>query len=274
MPGNFTTLFFPLKFGSKYRWKEKVVLKSSNIYWFMILFISRCNLVKGSSCLCLYSCPPHMVPVSGEQAEGFSHCTHLEHARNRLSETAHHNPLLLVCFRSSPSHSLIFCYLSQQGGGFYFGWPLLWGFPKGSSSIGSTCQSRRWRRCRFNPWVGKIPWKRKWQPNPVFLPGESHGQRSLAGYSSRGRNEWDTTEQATEHAPLFWWLCLPFREILCLCLLRPSDLNFSSSLAHTAQVLATICTLLFSTVLKRIGDFPVFPVFTLSPHPIQLYPSL
>jgi len=39
-------------------------------------------------------------------------------------------------------------------------------------------------RGRFDPWVGKIPWRRAWQPTPVFLPGESHGQRSLAGYSS------------------------------------------------------------------------------------------
>jgi len=39
---------------------------------------------------------------------------------------------------------------------------------------------------RFNPWVGKIPWRRKWQPIPVFLPGKSHGQRSLVGYSSLG----------------------------------------------------------------------------------------
>ena len=37
------------------------------------------------------------------------------------------------------------------------------------------------RRPRFNPWVGKIPWRRKWQPIPVFLLGESHGQRSLVG---------------------------------------------------------------------------------------------
>ena len=39
------------------------------------------------------------------------------------------------------------------------------------------------RRHRFNPWVGKIPWRSKWQPIPVFLPGKSHGQQSLAGYS-------------------------------------------------------------------------------------------
>ena len=42
------------------------------------------------------------------------------------------------------------------------------------------------RRLGFNSWVGKIPWKRKWQPTPVFLPGKSHGQRSLVGYSPWG----------------------------------------------------------------------------------------
>ena len=42
----------------------------------------------------------------------------------------------------------------------------------------------------FIPWVGKIPWRRKWQPTPVFLPGESHGQRSLADYSPWGHKEW------------------------------------------------------------------------------------
>ena len=45
------------------------------------------------------------------------------------------------------------------------------------------------QRPGFNPWVGKIPWRRKWQPTPVFLPGESHGQRSLVGYSPRGHRE-------------------------------------------------------------------------------------
>ena len=42
------------------------------------------------------------------------------------------------------------------------------------------------RRPGFDSWVGKIPWRRKWQPTPVFLPGESHGQRSLAGYTAHG----------------------------------------------------------------------------------------
>ena len=51
----------------------------------------------------------------------------------------------------------------------------------------SACQCRSCRRCGFDPWVGKIPWKRKWQPAPVFLPGKSHGQKSLVGYSPWGR---------------------------------------------------------------------------------------
>ena len=44
------------------------------------------------------------------------------------------------------------------------------------------------------PWVRKNTWRRKWQPTPVFLPGESHGWRSLVGYSPWGRKESDTTE--------------------------------------------------------------------------------
>ena len=46
---------------------------------------------------------------------------------------------------------------------------------------------------RLDPWVGKIPWRRAWQPTPVFLPGESHRQKSLVGYSPWGRKEGDTT---------------------------------------------------------------------------------
>ena len=54
-----------------------------------------------------------------------------------------------------------------------------------------TCQCRR---CSFDPWVRKIPWRRKWQPIPVFLLGKSHGQRSLVGYSPWGCKEIDRTE--------------------------------------------------------------------------------
>ena len=57
-------------------------------------------------------------------------------------------------------------------------------FPGSASDKEPTCQCRRHKRCRFDPWVRKIPWRRAWPPTPVFLPKEPHGQRSLAGYGS------------------------------------------------------------------------------------------
>ena len=51
------------------------------------------------------------------------------------------------------------------------------------------------RRPGSDPWVGKVSWRREWQPTPVFLPGEFHGQRSLVGYSPWGHTELDMTEQ-------------------------------------------------------------------------------
>ena len=53
------------------------------------------------------------------------------------------------------------------------------------------------RKGRFDPWVGKIPWTRAWQPTPAFLPEKSYGQRSLMGYSPWGLKESDTTEHGT-----------------------------------------------------------------------------
>ena len=68
------------------------------------------------------------------------------------------------------------------------------GFPGGASDKEPACHCRSNKRRRFDPWVGKIPRRRAWQPTPVFLPGESHGQRSLEGYRPRGLKESDTTE--------------------------------------------------------------------------------
>ena len=51
----------------------------------------------------------------------------------------------------------------------------------------------------FSPWIRKIPWKRKWQPTPVCLPGKSHRQRSLVSYSPWGHKESDMTEQLSTH---------------------------------------------------------------------------
>ena len=54
--------------------------------------------------------------------------------------------------------------------------------------------ANRRRSCRFDPWVGKIPWRRKWQPTPLSLPEKSHGQRYLADHSPWGCRESDMTE--------------------------------------------------------------------------------
>ena len=71
----------------------------------------------------------------------------------------------------------------------------------------STCQRRR---CGFYPWVGTIPWRRKWQPTPVLLSGESPGQRSLVGYSPWGHRVRHglVTEYACNHVQGFHFLHL------------------------------------------------------------------
>ena len=82
-----------------------------------------------------------------------------------------------------------------------------------------TClQRKRCRRHWFDPWVGKSPWRRAWQPTAAFLPGESHGQRTLAGYSPWGHRESDTTERLT--------LSLHFQCVLAL----PHPTSFFSDL--------------------------------------------
>ena len=79
--------------------------------------------------------------------------------------------------------------------------PTLWGYsinysstslPTWHSGKESACQ---FRRLWFNPRIGKIPWSRKWQLTPIFLPGKFHGQRSLVGYSL-GCKELDTAEHS------------------------------------------------------------------------------
>ena len=78
------------------------------------------------------------------------------------------------------------------------------------------------RECRFDPWVRKIPWSRKRQPTPVFLPGKFHGQRGLVGYSPWGLKQSDTSE----HTRAFQMTLSdentvpPTVQLLCFCLLQ------------------------------------------------------
>ena len=87
--------------------------------------------------------------------------------------------------------------LNQEGPSCHF--HLIPDFPGGTSGKEPACQCRRHKRHGFNPWIGKIPWRRAWQPTPVFLPREFHGQRSLESYSPWNREESDTIEMI-EHA--------------------------------------------------------------------------
>ena len=86
----------------------------------------------------------------------------------------------LVLFKHNPANTV---------------WYYLWlGLPRGHSNKESACLCRRHRRHGFDHWVRKIPWRRKWWPSPIFLPGKSHGQRNLVGYSPWAHKELDTTE--------------------------------------------------------------------------------
>ena len=90
-------------------------------------------------------------------------------------------------FLQNPS----WCYLAWVYHGafsiFFLTWlsKVSWGFPGGSRSKEPASQCRRHKWHGFDPWIRKIPWRRPWQPTPVFLPGESHGQRSLPWPSMR-----------------------------------------------------------------------------------------
>ena len=88
-------------------------------------------------------------------------------------------------------------FMGLQRVGHDWATDLIWldqlGFTGGPSGKEPYCQCRRHKRLRFDPWVGKMPWKREWQPNLALLPRGSHGQRSLESYSSWGCKESDTT---------------------------------------------------------------------------------
>ena len=86
--------------------------------------------------------------------------------------------------------------------------------PRWHSGKEPACERRRYKRCGFDPWVGKIPWRRKCQPTPAFLPGEFHGLRSLVGYSpwshKRVRHDLATKPTSLPQDSLKNWIFQPF----------------------------------------------------------------
>ena len=127
------------------------------------------------------------------------------------------------------------------------------GLPRCLSGKESACQCRRHK---FNLWVGKISWRKKWQPTPEFLPGKSHGQRSLAGYSPRGRKESDTTEHlsnSTWETKSWWWEQRLFPR-------RSSSTNSHQGQWFcwcTHRVVATAAVFKPNSVVQPSASFPV-----------------
>ena len=121
--------------------------------------------------------------------------TWLRHTFNSQLRTWHLPSASLVNSSSLPSLSLwkLYYLLSATH--------VSLGFPGGASGKEPACQCRRHERGGFEPWIRKIPWRRAWQSTPVFLPGESHRQGSLAGYTqSRVAKSQTQLKQFSTHA--------------------------------------------------------------------------
>ena len=120
----------------------------------------------------------------------------------------------------------------------------------GSRSLGNE------GRPGFDPWVGKIPWRRERQPTPVFWPGEFHGQRSLAGYSPRGCKESDMTEQLSLHFTFFVGGLFCALQDVCAqshCRVIPSFSGLTLPRAVTAKHVSGYCQM-FPGVVTVTSD--------------------
>ena len=135
-----------------------------------------------------------------------------------------------------------------------------YGLPRWYSGKESACQHRRHNRRGFNPWVRKIPWSRKWQPSPVFLPGKFQKQRSLAGYSPWGCKELDMTEWLRTHIYNILFIHLSVDGLLCcfhiLTIVNSATMNMGCMYLFQLEILS------FPTIYPGVG---------LQDHMVTLY---
>ena len=120
---------------------------------------------------------------------------------------------------------------------------LMYGRPGWYSGKESVCQCRRYKRHKFDFQVRKLPWSRKWQPIPAFLPGKFHGQRSLVGYSPWGHKESDTTERLRHTHTV------AIKSVLWMTILAPGSIKYDKRL-HPGRNEPSYC-----------GSWPGFPCF-------------
>ena len=109
---------------------------------------------------------------------------------------------------------------------------VFFGLPWWLSGKESSC---RFRKHRFDPWSGNIPWRRKWHPTPVFLPRKSHGQRSPVGYSPCGCKESDMTYQLNSNNNTFSMTTI-FMTIKTIAKLGVTMENLSLSSAYILKL--------------------------------------
>ena len=139
-------------------------------------------------------------------------------------------------------------------------WQLLFSFSGGASCKEPSCKCRRQRRCRFDPWVRKVPWRREWQPTLGFLPGESHGERSLEATVHRATKSWTRLKQLSTHdIQLHSDVSVGFIIILNLF---PQYCTMAAS--------APTITSVFKVERRRSHVYPIFPL-----HPeSQRFPEI
>ena len=120
------------------------------------------------------------------------------------------------------------------------------GFPDDASGKEPACQCRRLERRGFDSWVRKVPWRRKWQPAPVFLPGKSPGQRNLVSYSPWGHRELDATEHTRDpsFAPAWFThycrtVCIRYRLLRWPVFVVPAVPDFEWPLFLTMSLFVT-----------------------------------
>ena len=121
---------------------------------------------------------------------------------------------------------------------------IYWGLPKRRSGKESTCQCRRHKGHRFDPWDRKILWRRKWQHTPIFLTGKFYGQRSLMGYSPWGPKESDMTEHTRT-------LRTSFINLQCI----PEVCKWCQVMKALVLILIMLKVVLFPVHLQFLADF-------------------
>ena len=129
----------------------------------------------------------------------------------------------------------------------------------GPSGKEPACQCRTHKRCGFDPWVGKIPWRRAWQPIPVFLPGESHGQGSLADYLHGVTKSQIRLERLGTHTRQSQ--ASPLTPVLCSFHHCVRDLSFLKPLGDLSLLKGLIMVILLITSLSSPWTEPEHPGF-------------